>query len=100
MANWKEITPYANMEDTKPAPEGFVKIPERKQILSSVLEEHDLVAAQRTKRKELLEALEAKLRREPSVLTFRFFVPTRHRWTAATCRRSATFWRRSEMLTS
>jgi hypothetical protein len=48
------------MEDTKPAPEGFVKIPERKQILSSVLEEHDLVAAQRTKRKELLEALEAK----------------------------------------
>jgi Serine dehydrogenase proteinase len=60
MANWKEIAAYLNMEDAKPAPEGFVKIPERKQILSSVLEEHDLAAAQRAKRKELLEALEKK----------------------------------------
>jgi hypothetical protein len=43
----------------KASPEGFIKVPERKQVLSSVLDEHDIVSAQRTKRKELLEKLES-----------------------------------------
>lgn len=44
--------------DDKLSPDGFVKVPERKQILSSVLEEHDIVSAQRARRRELLENLE------------------------------------------
>lgn len=46
--------------DNKTAPEGFQKVPERKQVLSSVLEEHDIVSAQRAKRQSLLENLEKK----------------------------------------
>jgi hypothetical protein len=42
------------------APEGYSKIPEKQQVLSTVLGEHDLVSAQRLKRRELLESLEEK----------------------------------------
>lgn len=42
------------------APEGFSKIPEEQQVLSRVLGEHDLVTAQRLKRKDLLVSLEKK----------------------------------------
>lgn len=43
-------------------PEEFTKTPERslKQVLSSVLDEHDVLAAQREKRRDLLKALEEK----------------------------------------
>ena len=44
--------------DEKGSPDGFIKIPEFKQVLSSVLEEHDIASAQRAKRKELLLRLE------------------------------------------
>jgi hypothetical protein len=41
-------------------PEGFSKIPEDQQVLSRVIGEHDLITAQRLKRKELLVTLESK----------------------------------------
>ncbi|HVU47873.1 MAG TPA: hypothetical protein VHD85_17205 [Terracidiphilus sp.] len=42
------------------APEGYSKIPESQQVLSTVLGEHDVITAQRVKRKDLLASLEKK----------------------------------------
>jgi hypothetical protein len=54
------MSTYMQADDGKTAPEGFVKIPERQQVLSNVLDEHNVVAGQREKRKKLLADLEAK----------------------------------------
>jgi hypothetical protein len=48
------------MKEMRLPPEGFSKIPERQPVLSTVLGEHDLLSAQRVKRKELLESLEKR----------------------------------------
>jgi hypothetical protein len=48
------------MKETRLPPEGFSKVPEKQTVLSTVLGEHDLLSAQRVKRKELLESLEKR----------------------------------------
>lgn len=59
MAERKEkMSTSTSLGDGKPTPEGFHKVAERRQILSSVLEEHDIVTAQRAKRQSLLQSLE------------------------------------------
>jgi hypothetical protein len=53
------MSTYMKADDAS-APEGFVRVPDRKQVLSSVLDEHDVGVTQREKRKKILEGLESK----------------------------------------